>query len=177
MKLIILDRDGVINHDSDDYIKSPGEWIPIRRSLQAVALLKNSGWTVAIATNQSGISRGLFTVDTLSSIHERMNSTLNEYNTSIDYLVWCPHGPNDDCDCRKPKPGLYYQISSFFNCSLSNVPVIGDSKRDLDAAFAVGAKPVLVKTGKGEKTLVNGHLPRDTVIYNDLLDAVTALNC
>ena len=175
MKLIILDRDGVINLDSDAYIKSPEEWIPIRRSLQAIAQLKNLGWSVAVATNQSGVSRGLFTIETLSSIHQLMHSTLEKYNASIDYLVFCPHGPNDSCNCRKPRPGLYYQISSYFDCSLINVPVVGDSKRDLDAALAVGAQPILVKTGKGEKTFAQCQLPSNTLVYNDLLDAVTAL--
>lgn len=175
MKLIILDRDGVINQDSDAYIKSPEEWIPIPSSLNAIAALKSSGWTVAVATNQSGISRGLFTNDTLTSIHQLMYRRLKEYNTSIDYLTWCPHGPDDGCECRKPKPGLYYEIGSFFNCCLKNVPIVGDSKRDLDAASLVGAQPILLKSGKGEKTFADGQLPANTLFYDDLLDAVTAL--
>ena len=175
MKLIILDRDGVINQDSDAYIKSPEEWIPIPGSLKAIAALKSSGYTVAVATNQSGISRGLFTNNTLTSIHQLMYCCLKEYNTTIDYLAWCPHGPDDGCECRKPKPGLYHEISSFFNCCLENVPIVGDSKRDLDAASLVGAQPILLKSGKGEKTFADGQLPANTLFYDDLLDAVTAL--
>ena len=175
MKLIILDRDGVINKDSDAFIKSPDEWIPIPGSIQAIAALKAAGWTVAVATNQSGLARKLFDESMLQAIHQKMMQTLTDAKATIDLLVWCPHGPDDNCDCRKPQPGLYRQIAQHFDCALTAVPVIGDSKRDLEAAISVGAKPILVTTGKGQKTLAAGQLPAGTEIYPDLHAAVTAL--
>lgn len=175
IKLIILDRDGVINQDSDAYIKSPDEWIPIPGSLQAIAALKAAGWTVAVATNQSGLGRGLFDELTLQAIHAKMRGALAEQQASIDYLVWCPHGPDDECDCRKPQPGLYQQIAHHFDCALNGASVIGDSKRDLEAAVAVGARPVLVTTGKGQRTVAAGQLPAGTEVYADLHTAVTSL--
>lgn len=175
IKLVILDRDGVINQDSDAYIKSPDEWIPIPGSLQAVAALKAAGWTVAVASNQSGLARGLFDEPTLQAIHAKMRGALAEQQASIDYLVWCPHGPDDECDCRKPRPGLYLQIARHFDCVLNDVAVIGDSKRDLEAAVAVGARPVLVTSGKGQRTAAAGQLPAGTRVYSDLHAAVTAL--
>lgn len=175
MKLIILDRDGVINQDSDSYIKTPAEWIPLPGSLEAIAALKTAGWTVAVATNQSGLARGLFDARTLEAIHQAMHCALAKYQAKIDYLVWCPHGPNDHCECRKPRPGLYQQIALHFQCSLHNIPVIGDSKRDLDAAAAVGAQPILVQTGKGQRAIAAGQLPVGTMTYVDLQTAVTAL--
>ena len=114
MKLIILDRDGVINEDSDDFIKSPEEWIPIQGSPEAISLLNRAGWIVAVATNQSGVGRGLFDLATLDSIHTKMLSVLSRYQASIDYLAWCPHSPDDGCHCRKPRPGLYKEISTHF---------------------------------------------------------------
>ena len=175
MKLIILDRDGVINQDSDHYIKSPHEWRPIPGSIEAIASLKSSGWTVAVATNQSGVARGLFDSQTLDLIHQLMYVQLEKCNAKIDYLVWCPHGPDDKCNCRKPRPGMYQRIASKFDCSLLNVPVIGDSKRDLDAAVAVGAQPILVKTGKGKRSIAAGNLPSETIIFADLQEAVKSL--
>ena len=165
----------MINQDSDAYIKTPAEWIPIPGSLQAIAALKAAGWRVAVATNQSGLARGLFDADTLAAIHRTMHQALAASDAAIDYLVWCPHGPNDQCDCRKPKPGLYQQIAAHFHCNLQHVPVIGDSKRDLDAAVAVGAQPILVKTGKGQRAIAAGQLPAGTLIYDDLQSAVAAL--
>lgn len=175
MKLIILDRDGVINEDSDSYIKSPEEWIPIPGSLEAIASLKLAGWMVAVATNQSGLARGFFDQTTLEAIHTKMHRALLEYNTRIDYLVWCPHGPYDVCDCRKPKPGLYRQISDYFKAKLTGVPVVGDSSRDLIAAASVGARPILVRTGKGNKTLSNGQLPQGSSVYADLNEVAQSL--
>lgn len=175
MKLIILDRDGVINQDSDDFIKTPEEWIPIPYSLEAIASLKNSGWTVAIATNQSGISRGLFTLSVLHKIHQKMMKKLAEHRANIDYIAWCPHGPKDLCSCRKPQPGLYQQIASYFNCSLKNVPVVGDSVRDLEEAISVGAKPILVRTGKGRRSIASGLVPSATMIYDNLFSVVNEL--
>lgn len=175
INLVILDRDGVVNYDSSAFIKSVDEWIPIPGSLEAIAALKAAGWTVAVATNQSGLARGLLDADTLDAIHQAMNDALSLHQVAIDLLVFCPHGPDDQCDCRKPKPGLYKQIADYFGCSLRNVPVIGDSKRDLDAAVVVGAQPILVKTGKGLATISTGHLPAETQIYYDLKDAVRSL--
>lgn len=175
MKLIILDRDGVINEDSDDYIKCASEWKPIKNSIEAIVQLKQAGWTVAVATNQSGIARGLFSETDLASIHSKMSDYLSLYETNLDYIAWCPHGPTDLCECRKPKPGLYRIIAERFNVPLRNVPIIGDSKRDLDAAVAVGALPILVKTGKGTTTYLTGNYPRNACIFPDLFLAVQHL--
>jgi len=174
-KLIILDRDGVINQDSDSYIKSPEEWIPIPGSLEAIASLKLAGWKVAVATNQSGLARGLFDQSTLNAIHTKMHRELLNHNTNIDYLVWCPHGPDDMCACRKPKPGLYRQISRYFRVELTDVPVVGDSSRDLIAAASVGARPILVRTGKGNKTLSNEQLPQGSSVYANLSEVAKSL--
>lgn len=173
--LIILDRDGVINQDSDDYIKDPDEWVPLTRSLQAISILKSAGWTIAVATNQSGLARGLFDLDTLEAIHQKMQRSLADYQAKIDYVIWCPHSPVDECECRKPKPGMFRQIASHFNCELVNVPVVGDSRSDLEAAVTVNAKPMLVKTGKGLRSIFAGQLPAGTKIYDDLYDAVLDL--
>lgn len=175
MKLIILDRDGVINEDSDEFIKTPDEWIPIPGSIEAIAMLKRRGWSVAVATNQSGIYRGLLDNKTLESIHRKMHNTLSGYNVEIDLVVHCPHGPSENCDCRKPKPGLYYEIARHFGCSLVNVPVIGDSERDLLAALRVSARPILVKTGKGVKTLGDKNSSGEYEVHENLLSAVLSL--
>ncbi|MFW6341432.1 MAG: D-glycero-beta-D-manno-heptose 1,7-bisphosphate 7-phosphatase [Halothiobacillaceae bacterium] len=174
-RLIILDRDGVINQDSDEYVKSVDEWIPLPGALEAIVRLKQAGWTVAVATNQSGIARGLFSEDTLQAMHEKMARQLAERGAHIDYITWCPHGPDDGCDCRKPRPGLYQQIARHFDCSLENVPVVGDSARDLEAAVAVGARPVLVLTGKGARTRSQADLPPGVAIFESLSAAVPAL--
>lgn len=165
----------MINEDSDDFIKSPDEWIPIQSSPQAISLLNQAGWAVGVATNQSGIARCLFDLTALESIHNKMITTLSRHNANIDYLAWCPHGPNQNCCCRKPRPGLYQQIGRYFKTGLEQVPVIGDSKRDLDAAVAVGARPILVLTGKGKRTLSEGGLPLGTEVFNDLHEAALAL--
>lgn len=152
-KLIILDRDGVINHDSAGYIKSPEEWQPIEGSLEAIALLNAKGYLVVVATNQSGIARGFYDEQSLEKIHAKMQYAANALGGHIDKIFYCPHGPNDNCDCRKPKPGLLHQIADHYRISISNVPFVGDSLRDIEAANAAGAKPVLVLTGNGQKTL------------------------
>jgi len=175
VKLVILDRDGVINQDSTEYIKSPDEWMPIPGSIEAIAALNTAGWIVAVATNQSGLARGMFDEQCLKAIHAKMRRTLAEQHASIDYLVWCPHAPDDRCECRKPASGLYQQIARHFSCKLTSVPVIGDSKRDLEAAVSVGSKPILVTTGKGQETLAAGGLPMGTEVFPDLQAAVTAL--
>lgn len=174
-KLVILDRDGVINEDSDDFIKSPEEWVPLPGSLEAIARLKQAGWTVCIATNQSGIARGLFDEATLHAMHDKLASLLAEHGAAVDDITWCPHGPGSTCRCRKPLPGMYEEIAGRFGCTLVGVPVIGDSLRDLEAAVAAGARPLLVRTGKGERTLAKGGLPDNTQVFDDLAHAVEAL--
>ncbi|OYW32584.1 MAG: D-glycero-beta-D-manno-heptose-1,7-bisphosphate 7-phosphatase [Methyloversatilis sp. 12-65-5] len=175
MKLIILDRDGVINYDSDQFIKSPQEWRPIEGSLEAIALLNQFGWRVVVATNQSGVGRGLFDMDTLAAIHEKMHRSLAQTGGRIDAIFFCPHAADSKCACRKPKPGMLLEIASRFNVDLADVPVVGDSLRDLQAADAAGAQPVLVRTGKGTKTEADPALPRGARIYDNLAAMVRAL--
>jgi D-glycero-D-manno-heptose 1,7-bisphosphate phosphatase len=175
MKLIVLDRDGVINHDSDAYIKSPGEWEPIAGSLEAIARLNQSGFHVVIATNQSGLGRGLFDMATLNAIHDKMHHALGHVGGRVDAIFYCPHAPEANCPCRKPKTGMFENIARRFNTSLARVPVIGDTRHDLDAAAAVKAAPILVLTGKGEHTQNEGALPKGTRVYADLAAAVEAL--
>ncbi len=153
MALVILDRDGVINHDSDQFIKSPPEWQAIDGSLEAIALLTRAGHRVVVASNQSGVARGLFDIATLSAIHHKMQQQVAAAGGIIEGIYFCPHDPDDGCTCRKPKPGLLQQIGRRFSQSLTDVPVVGDSLRDLQAAQAVGAQPILVTTGKGAATL------------------------
>ena len=168
MKLIILDRDGVINHDSDLYIKSPDEWKPIPGSLDAIARLNQWGYRVVVATNQSGIGRGLFEMDTLNAIHDAMHRAVHQAGGRIDAIFFCPHADEANCGCRKPKPGMLLEIARRLNVDLEGVPVVGDSLRDLQAAAAAGARPVLVLTGKGRKTRDAGGLPPGTAVYPDL---------
>jgi len=175
MKLIILDRDGVINKDSDLYIKSPDEWIPIPGSPEAIAQLNQSGYRVVVCTNQSGIGRGLFGMDTLNAIHEKMLKTVAQAGGTIDAIFYCPHTNADQCACRKPKPGMLEEIAERCNADLSGVPVVGDSLRDLEAALAVGARPILVLTGKGRKTRTAPSLPPGTEIFADLAAFVREL--
>lgn len=168
MKLIILDRDGVINHDSDNFIKSPDEWIPIPGSLEAIARLNQAGYRVVVSTNQSGIARGLFSIVTLNAIHQKMHGAARQVGANIDAIFFCPHAADDNCDCRKPKPGMLQGISERFNIGLKGVPAVGDSLRDLQAGFVSGCIPLLVLTGKGEKTHAKGGLPPGTTIHADL---------
>jgi D-glycero-D-manno-heptose 1,7-bisphosphate phosphatase len=175
MKLAILDRDGVINQDSVDFIKSPEEWRPIPGSLEAIARLNHAGFQVVLATNQSGIGRGLFEVSTLNAIHDRMHRALGQIGGRVDAIFFCPHSQDANCECRKPKAGLLQEIARRFNVDLKGVPVIGDSLRDLQAADAVGALPILVLTGKGARTQKDGDLPPGTQIYSDLAAAVRAI--
>lgn len=148
-RLIILDRDGVINYDSVNYIRSPEEWIPIPGSLESMARLHIAGFRIAIATNQSGIGRGYYTLETLHAIHQKMQDLLAEKGGKIDVIFYCPHLPTDNCECRKPKPGLLKKIGAHFQCSLDNVPFIGDSLSDVQAAQAIGAAPVFLKHDTG----------------------------
>ncbi len=168
---IILDRDGVINEDSDDFIKSPEEWIPIPGSLEAIARLNQAGYQVAVASNQSGIARGLFDTRTLNAIHQKLHRELARLGAQVDLVAWCPHGPDDGCECRKPAPGLYRRIARRWNAPLEGMPVIGDSLRDLQAAWAVEAKPILVRTGKGRRTEASLEDPR-VPVFDDLAAAV-----
>jgi len=175
LRLVILDRDGVINFDSDDYIRTVEDWRPIPGSLEAIVRLKRAGWTVAVASNQSGLARGYFDQATLEAMHAKLARLLAEVGGAVDLIVICPHGPEAGCDCRKPLPGLYRQIGAHFGVDLAGVPVIGDSTRDLEAAVAVGARPILVRTGKGERSLAKGGLPAGTDVYGDLAEAASAL--
>lgn len=174
MKLLILDRDGVINHDSDAYIKSLEEWIPIAGAIEAIAQLSKAGWTVAVATNQSGIARGYYSLGTLEAMHTRLRELVAEQGGELGLVVYCPHGPDEGCACRKPKPGMLEAIAAHYQAELPGVWFVGDSKGDLEAALAVGAQPVLVKTGKGERTLSKG-VAASTLIFDDLAAVARAL--
>ncbi len=148
LKLVILDRDGTINEDRDDYVKSPDEWVPIPGSLEAIARLHQAGWHVVVATNQSGLGRGLFDMAALNAMHLKMNEMLAAMGGRVDAVFFCPHAPEDACDCRKPSPGLFKQIADRFGVDLKGVPSVGDTLRDLQAGSAVGCAPHLVRTGK-----------------------------
>ncbi len=169
-RYVLLDRDGVINHDSDEFIKSPDEWLPITGSLEAIVLFNKYGYKVVVITNQSGIARGLFDTEMLENIHAKMQLMVEQLGGNIDSIYYCPHGPKDNCHCRKPKPGLLEAFATDHQVVLNRIPVIGDSLRDLQVAWAVGASPILVKTGKGKKTLTenpNLNIP----IFENLYDA------
>ena len=175
MHLIILDRDGVINYDSVDYIKSPQEWRPIPGSLEAIARLHRAGYRVVVATNQSGIGRGLLSMDTLAAIHTRMLEAVRKQGGEIDAIFFCPHTPEDRCDCRKPAPGLLKEIAKRLQMDLVGVYVIGDAERDVLAARQVMALPVLVRTGKGAQTLKQSKALDDVLVFDDLAAFVEAL--
>jgi D-glycero-D-manno-heptose 1,7-bisphosphate phosphatase len=176
MKLIILDRDGVINQDSEDYIKSAEEWQPIPGSLQAMGKLCQAGYTIVVATNQSGIARGYFDLEALHAMHVKMGRLLEQYGGQVDAVFFCPHSPDDHCDCRKPRDGLLRDIATRYQTDLTGVPAIGDSFRDIQAAHSVGASPVLVKTGKGERTLrKHADELHNVPVYRDLAEAVAML--
>jgi D-glycero-D-manno-heptose 1,7-bisphosphate phosphatase len=168
MKLVILDRDGTINHDSDDYIKSPAEWRPIEGSLEAIARLTQADYRVVVATNQSGIARGLFDTRTLFAIHDALLRALAQVGGRIDAFFFCPHAAAAGCPCRKPQPGMLLEVARRFNVALDDVCMVGDAQRDLEAAAAAGARPVLVLTGKGMQTRAEGRLPPGTRIFPDL---------
>jgi len=176
MRLVILDRDGVINKESDDFIKSVDEWIPLPGALEAIARLTQAGYTVVVASNQSGIGRGLFTAKTLEDIHAHMKAEVAKAGGKIDSIFYCPHKPEDGCDCRKPKPGLFHRIMAYYTLPLKNVPIIGDAVRDLEAAQAVRGRPILVKTGRGEAALQElGDKAKDVEVYPNLGSVVTKL--
>lgn len=176
MKLIILDRDGVLNHDRDDFVKSADEWVPIEGSMDAVAFLKQADYTVVVATNQSGIGRHYFTMQDLNEMHEKLHRLAREAGGGIDGIWFCPHTDSARCHCRKPKPGMVEDILDRFNMSAEGVCMVGDSLRDLQAIAAVGGQPVLVLTGKGKKTLAAGGLPENTQMFDDLLAFAKHLN-
>lgn len=178
--LIILDRDGVINHDSDQYIKTPDEWQAIDGSLEAIARLTHAGWHVAVATNQSGVERGLFDLNALHAIHTRMAEAVTSKGGKIDAIFFCPHAPSSRCDCRKPATGLFRDIAARYSRSLKAVPAVGDSLRDLQSASAMECDPWLVKTGKGERTLAasssaENELPQGTRVARDLAEVADQL--
>ena len=168
MKLVILDRDGTINHDSDEYIKSPAEWKPIKGSLEAIARLTQAGYRVVVATNQSGIARGLFDTRTLFAIHDGLQRAAGQVGGRVDAFFFCPHAADAGCECRKPQPGMLLEVARRFNVSLKDVYMVGDARRDVEAAVAAGARPVLVLTGKGKRTRDEGHLPAGTQVFADL---------
>ena len=176
MTFIILDRDGVINYDSDEFIKSPAEWHAIPGSLKAIAKLTQAGYIVTIASNQSGVGRGYFSLETLAVINQKMITAIEKHGGHISALVFCPHSPDANCDCRKPKPGLLQQIAKKLNLPLTEALVIGDSLRDIEAGLAVNAKTALVLTGKGEKTL-SKHAQElvNIPVYKDLADVVETI--
>jgi len=174
-KLIVLDRDGVINYDSDQFIKSPDEWRPIPGSLEAISRLNHAGFRVVVATNQSGLGRGLFDMATLIAINDKMHKALAHLGGRIDALFYCPHTADSACECRKLKPGMFTEIGNRFGVDMTGVPCVGDSVRDLQAAAAVEAQPILVLSGKGEKTLRDGVFPANTIIFPDLAFVATAL--
>lgn len=175
-RLVILDRDGVINLDSDAFIKSPAEWVPVEGSLEAIALMSRNGFTIAVATNQSGIARGLYDRRALAAIHRKMRKAAAAAGGSIDRIVYCPHGPDEGCDCRKPAAGLLKRLERHYDQPLRDVPIIGDTERDLAAARAVHGRPILVLSGNGYRTREALAKAGEVVeTYDDLLAAAVAL--
>ena len=168
MKLVILDRDGTINHDSDRHIRSPEEWRPIKGSIEAIARLTQAGYRIVIATNQSGIARGYFNTRTLFEIHETLQRAAAQAGGRVDAFFFCPHAADSACACRKPQPGMLVEAARRFNVSPEDTYMVGDARRDVEAAAAAGAKPVLVLTGKGRKTKEEGKLPAGTQVFADL---------
>jgi D-glycero-D-manno-heptose 1,7-bisphosphate phosphatase len=174
LDLVILDRDGVINRDRPDFIRSPEDWVPLPGSLEAIARLTRNGVRVAVATNQSGVGRGLFPEAVLDAIHRHMITEISRFGGHLDRIVYCPHHPDIGCECRKPKPGLLLSLAREYGQSLRGVPCIGDSRRDVDAALAAGARPILVLTGNGERARAE-LAPDVPEHYPDLARAVDRL--
>lgn len=174
--LVVLDRDGVINRDSSEFVKSPAEWVALPGSIEAIAALSKAGFEIAVASNQSGIARGLFDHETLDAMHAKLRSLVQAAGGELGCIVVCPHGPDEGCHCRKPQPGLLEQVADHYGTSMTTVPVVGDSLRDLEAATAVGARPILVRTGNGRKT--EAALPAGLAgieVFDDLTAAAAAL--
>ena len=166
-----MDRDGTINEDSDEYVKSPGEWQPLPGALQAIAKLNHAGWHVVVVTNQSGLGRGLFDMSALNAMHAKMHDMLAAVGGRVDAIFYCPHAPEDQCNCRKPAPGLYEQIAERYGIELAGTPTVGDSVRDLVAGVAVGCVPHLVLTGKAavyKGQPLPATFPSGTVMHDDL---------
>jgi D-glycero-D-manno-heptose 1,7-bisphosphate phosphatase len=174
-KLVVIDRDGVINYDSANYIRCPDDWRPLPGSLAAIATLHRAGFDVVVATNQSGVGRGYFSAETLEQIHRRMDEAIRSAGGKLAGVFVCPHHPAAGCGCRKPKPGLLRQIEAAFERPLAGVPAIGDSGRDLDAALAVGARAMLVRTGNGERTLRTYPGMDRVEVFADLAEAAAVL--
>lgn len=172
-KVVLLDRDGVINEDSDEYIKAPEEWRAIPGSLEAIAHLKRSGVIVCVCSNQSGLARGMFDLATLNAIHMEMTMALAEYGEALDRIYYCPHHPDDNCQCRKPKPGMLQQVQQDFSVSPMDMMFIGDSYTDYEAAVAFGCAFLFVLTGKGEKH--REKIPPHVPVFNDLASAIRAI--
>ena len=171
MKLIILDRDGTINEDSDEFVKTPEEWQPLPGALEAIARLNHAGWHVVVASNQSGLGRGLFEVSSLNAIHTKMSKLLAAAGGRIDAVFYCPHAPDENCPCRKPNPGLLEQIGERYGLDLRGVPMVGDSARDVLAGVAAGCEPHLVLTGKGaiyRHRSLPESFPSHTLVHDDL---------
>lgn len=167
-RMVILDRDGVINEDSDDYIKSAEEWLPIPGSIEAISRLKKAGFLVTVATNQAAIARGVFDLETLQQMHQKLSALLEQQGVALDGIYFCPHRPEDNCSCRKPKPGMLLNIARDFSIDLKATPFVGDNISDLQAAGFASAQPVLVKTGKGERTLQNQQATQAVPVYDNL---------
>lgn len=168
IKLLILDRDGVINHDSDEYIKTEEEWEPIPGSLDAIARLNRAGYRIVVASNQSGIARGKLDIITLGTIHRKLHNHLAQFGGAIDAIFFCPHGPDDNCNCRKPQPGLFHEISRRLRIPLYRTSFVGDNLSDIEVAQAVKARPVLVRTGYGKDNLDSGKIPDTVPVFDDL---------
>ena len=175
MPLLLLDRDGVINHDSENYIRSLTDWRPIDGSYEAIARASKAGFDVVVVTNQSGLARGYFDQATLEQIHHELRQRVSDFGGRIDAIAYCPHGPDDGCDCRKPAAGMLIEALARFKTSPDDAVLIGDSLRDLQAAERAGVRPVLVRTGNGEKTIMNAGLPAGTTIYANLSAAIDNL--
>jgi D-glycero-D-manno-heptose 1,7-bisphosphate phosphatase len=175
-RLVILDRDGVINRESDAFVKSPAEWVPIEGSIEAIASLNDAGFTVAVATNQSGIARKLLDLPALEAIHKKFRGLVKDAGGDVGHIVFCPHHPDDNCDCRKPEPGLFLRLSQQYGVPVSGVPMIGDSERDIAAAQAVGGRPILVLTGNGRKAAeIFAQREESIETYEDLSSAAAKI--
>ncbi len=178
MKLIILDRDGVINQDSAEYIKSPDEWQPLPGSLEAIAQLTHAGFTVVVLTNQAGVAKGYFTLETMQKIHKKMLASIDAAGGKIDKIYFCPHQDADHCDCRKPKPGMFKQIEKDYGVDLSTIYYIGDKYTDYLAALAAGCKFIWVMSGYGQQHLKkHSEISKEVLLASDLADAVSRYLC
>lgn len=175
MKLIVLDDKGVINEVTDPFIQTPEQWVPIPGSLEAIAKLTHQGYRVIVATNQSGIGRGLLDMDTFNAINDKLFKAVQAAGGYLDALFFCPHAQQDHCHCRKPEIGLFKEIIQRYSTDLKGVPIVGDSLKDLQAASSIGATPILVLTGNGQQTQATGYLPAGTQIYPDLASVANTL--